>query len=256
MTRLRFLIIRLIDKILGYWGYSVSYTPSATPTPFPESFLQQLATVEHEAPAKGFAVVTAYRDDSQPHPVKYIDYECSFATEQIRKYQPQTILDVGSYRHWLIGLMSHWHVTTLDVRERQSPLAYESVITADVLDMQLPPASFDMVISLSTIEHFGLGRYGDKFDLEADSKAIKKMLYVLRPGGYFVFSVPITGGQPYIAFNSHRVYQFDMIKAWLVDMKCLEEAYIRKDPAAFIPKTEITTELRDWASYCGCYQKL
>ena len=46
-----------------------------------------------------------------------------------------------------------------------------------------PDGAFDAVVTLSSIEHFGLGRYGDAMDLDADRAAAAEMRRVLRPGG-------------------------------------------------------------------------
>jgi SAM-dependent methyltransferase len=244
-----------MNRVLGHWNYTIKYKTSPAEAPLlPAEFLEQLQIVK-ERPGD-FAVIEEFRDDSQTqHPARYVDFECVFASEQILKHQPAAILDVGSYRLWLIGLMSHWNVTTVDVRARESVLSKETIINQDVLDLNLPPDSFDMVISLSTIEHFGLGRYGDRFDLDADQKAIQRMLRVLKPGGYFVFSVPITRGTPFIAFNSHRVYSVDMIRAWEPSLIYREERFVKKLALGFIDEQQVASEIGDWDVYCACYQK-
>lgn len=61
----------------------------------------------------------------------------------------------------------------------------------DILEIgAFPPASFDAVISLSAIEHIGLGHYGDPKDADGDSKAVSNIWTWLRPGGVFYFDVP------------------------------------------------------------------
>lgn len=53
----------------------------------------------------------------------------------------------------------------------------------DVRSLHLEPEAFDVVYSMSVIEHVD-GK-------EADGKALEEMLRVLKPGGLLVFSVPI-----------------------------------------------------------------
>ncbi|CAM9862456.1 unnamed protein product, partial [Ectocarpus fasciculatus] len=65
-------------------------------------------------------------------------------------------------------------------------------------------ASFDVVISISSIEHDGLGRYGDPLSPNADLEAMKKVMGILKPGGVFFLSVPI--GPDVTVFNLHRRY--------------------------------------------------
>lgn len=61
-----------------------------------------------------------------------------------------------------------------------------------------------MVISISTIEHDGLGRYGDPLDPDADLKSMAAIKRLLKPGGLFFLSVPI--GQDLLVWNLHRRY--------------------------------------------------
>lgn len=61
----------------------------------------------------------------------------------------------------------------------------------DVLNPDLfAPASFDAIVSLSAIEHIGLGHYGDPKDADGDSKAVAHAWRWLKPGGFLYFDVP------------------------------------------------------------------
>lgn len=62
----------------------------------------------------------------------------------------------------------------------------------------------DSVSSLHAIEHFGLGRYGDKLDCNGHLKGLNHIHQMLKQGGKFYFSVPI--GEQRIEFNAHRVF--------------------------------------------------
>jgi cyclopropane fatty-acyl-phospholipid synthase-like methyltransferase len=57
---------------------------------------------------------------------------------------------------------------------------------------ELRPGSFDWVISLGAIEHFGLGWYGDPKKPNADTLAIANAWHWLKPGGHLYFDVPWT----------------------------------------------------------------
>ncbi len=70
----------------------------------------------------------------------------------------------------------------------------------------------DSVSCLHTIEHFGLGRYGDPLDPQGYLKGLQAIRQVLRKGGMFYFSTPI--GPQRIEFNAHRVFSV----AYLLDM--------------------------------------
>ncbi len=218
-----------------------------------ERFRRQLEQAKEEC--ADYEIIEELRDESMAHPMHYIDYECEFGTEQIRKYGPNNILDIGSYRHWLIGIMAHYPVTTMDVRKRTSYLKNESIITEDITNLRLPNDSVEMVTTMHTIEHFGLGRYGDKFDLQADAKAVAQVIRTLKPGGLFMFSVPVTKGRPCLAFNSHRIYNMQMVRKWVEALGCIDERFIKRKPARICEENELADKLGEFDVYCGCYKK-
>ena len=64
--------------------------------------------------------------------------------------------------------------------------------------------SCDSISSLHALEHFGLGRYGDKIDPYGYMKGITNITKVLKSKGIFYFSVPM--GKQRIEFNAHRIF--------------------------------------------------
>ena len=202
-----------------------------------------------------FEVLSEYHDNRAAPPKKYNHFECEFASKKINQLDPRIILDIGSYRYWLIGIMAGYQVITLDVQNRDSILANERVITDDVLNIDLLPSSVDMVTSLCSVEHIGLGRYGDRFDLQGDKKAIQKLIQIIKPGGHFIFTVPVTLGKPCLNFNAHRIYSLEMIKKWSDKLVCEEEMFIKRKPLTICKESEITSRLGEFDVYCGCYRK-
>lgn len=62
----------------------------------------------------------------------------------------------------------------------------------------------DAVISISSFEHDGLGRYGDPLSPDADLLAMKNAGSYLKDDGVMFFAVPV--GPDCIVINAHRVY--------------------------------------------------
>jgi hypothetical protein len=62
----------------------------------------------------------------------------------------------------------------------------------------------DFAFSLSSFEHNGLGRYGDKLDPDGDFKSMAMARCLLNDGGILFLSVPV--GLDVVYFNVHRVY--------------------------------------------------
>lgn len=64
-------------------------------------------------------------------------------------------------------------------------------ICGDVRDARRwAPESFDAIVSLSAIEHIGLGHYNDPVDPDGDTQAVTNAWRWLKPGGWFYFDVP------------------------------------------------------------------
>ncbi|MBW1708645.1 MAG: class I SAM-dependent methyltransferase [Deltaproteobacteria bacterium] len=206
--------------------------------------------------SKGFYVFQETRSDSGDHPANFLDFECQFAAEQINAFEPKNILDIGSYRHFLLGLMAHYQVTTIDVRDRKSSVKNEKVITCDAISLDLPDNSFDTVLSMCTLEHIGLGRYGDRIDFDGDKKAIKEMIRVLKPDGRLIFTTTIHNAPPAIAFNAHRIYDYEMIKDYCSGLKCVAEEFYSHQAGNFCSIEQITTDPKWWDVYCGCWRKV
>ena len=135
-----------------------------------------------EGNKRGFKVIRAYRYQAGRHPFRIQDLEFEFTAYHLRKFNPSSILDIGSYRHFILGLLAHYNVTTLDIRERKSILDNEVIVTCDAKSLSFPNDFFDAVVSLEALPPFGLCRYGDDFDLDADIKAFNEMIRVLKPG--------------------------------------------------------------------------
>jgi hypothetical protein len=62
----------------------------------------------------------------------------------------------------------------------------------------------DFIFSYSSLEHDGLGRYGDPINAFGDFESIAKMHCMLKPNGILFFGVPI--GIDEVQYNAHRVY--------------------------------------------------
>jgi hypothetical protein len=71
--------------------------------------------------------------------------------------------------------------------------------------------SYGLVITYSSIEHSGLGRYGDRIMPLGDLYTFFLMSRCLKPNGMFAVAVPT--GQDLTHFNAHRIYGEKRIRA-------------------------------------------
>ena len=68
---------------------------------------------------------------------------------------------------------------------------------------------FDVFLSFSSVEHSGLGRYGDALNPWADLLALARARCVTKPGGYLGLAVPVERTQSLrdiVIFNEKRLY--------------------------------------------------
>ena len=152
-----------MNRALWTAGIRITRVPKV-PLSFVSDYRSALRRLRRTSPPRFRSVVQSFTWEAGEHPVLWWDFECAFAAEHIARVSPTDILDIGSIRSFIAGLMAHYRVTTVDVREREALLENETVITTDAKRLDLPDNSFDVVVSLCALEHFGLGRYGVQRD--------------------------------------------------------------------------------------------
>jgi hypothetical protein len=93
---------------------------------------------------------------------------------------------------------------------------YPKIKTITTSELEKSNELFDVSISISSVEHSGLGRYGDTLDPDGDLKAMQVLHSKLKEGGICYLSVPI--GLDQIIWNAHRIYgehRFPLlVKGW------------------------------------------
>ena len=88
---------------------------------------------------------------------------------------------------------------------------------------------FDVVFSFSSLEHSGLGRYGDPIAPFGDAEAVAQMWCAVRPGGLFFLALPsfATADQRrrkcQIVWNAHRLYGYVRLQHVTANWEVLDE---------------------------------
>lgn len=86
----------------------------------------------------------------------------------------------------------------------QAPRSVD-VRVGNAMDPNLfPPESFDRIVLLGALEHFGLGFYGDPVDSYGDLATMANVSQWLRPGGFVYFDVPC---QPTFRVSENRHFR-------------------------------------------------
>jgi len=103
--------------------------------------------------------------------------------------------DIGSSVYGFIsGILPFTNVTLIDIRPLDFKVDGLNFIQADATNLEnIEDNSISSLSALCSLEHFGLGRYGDPIDPDADRKAFKAIQRVLRGGGGGGFPFPPLG---------------------------------------------------------------
>jgi len=85
--------------------------------------------------------------------------------------------------------------------------------------------TFDAAFSFSSIEHSGLGRYGDPLMPYGDMEAMAQIWCATKPGGYLFLGLPMTPGRKECAlwFNACRRYGYIRMQHLTANWKVLDE---------------------------------
>lgn len=103
------------------------------------------------------------------------------------------------------------HTTAIDIRPfREIDIGYGvgklDFIQEDATNLnRIASGSIESLSALHSIEHFGLGRYGDEIYPDAWRIAMQSMERVLAVNGTLYLSVPV-GREEKLCFNAHRVF--------------------------------------------------
>lgn len=125
---------------------------------------------------------------------------------------------VGTEYPWVEALLLNanvGHVTTMDYSDLISSHPRITAILPQKLAeryLRHPRPMFDFGVSYSSVEHSGLGRYGDALNPNGDLEAMAQAWCLVKPGGYFFLNVESDHGSSYLAWNAHRVYGTERLK--------------------------------------------
>lgn len=111
---------------------------------------------------------------------------------------------VGSETPWIEAVLINLNnkVTTVDYNVPKTNFDNLSII--DIDEFYNLREEFDCIVTYSSIEHSGLGRYGDLLDPNADIKSMNNIHKALKPSGLCIWGAPVRTDA--VVWNAHRVY--------------------------------------------------
>ncbi len=177
-------------------------------------------------------------------------------------YVAQRILQRSSYKHVDIGsridgFVAHMaasrEIEVFDIRHITKQISNVHFIQADLMSDNFDLSNYcDSISCLHAIEHFGLGRYGDKVDVDGHIKGLNNITRMLTNGGRFYMSTVI--GPQRIEFDAHRVFSVKYLLELFKESFTLERfSYIDDDNSLHI-SAELSKEniSNNFSCYYGC----
>lgn len=104
---------------------------------------------------------------------------------------PKKILDFGCTRSWLslsLASLGHW-VYGIDLRDY--PFTHPNFVFQKINILEFHERDFDCIISLSTLEHVGLGAYGEPYIQQAFVDVVKQLHLLLKESGTLLLTLPV-----------------------------------------------------------------
>jgi SAM-dependent methyltransferase len=205
---------------------------------FPVKFRNLFPLFLDRTPTTGF----------EPH---YI-YHPAWAARVVARVNPEKHIDIASTLHFCTIASAFVPVEFYDYRPALLNLPNLTSKHGDLTNLHFESNSIQSLSCLHTVEHVGLGRYGDPIDPTGDIKAAKELARVLAPGGTFIFVTPV--GKPKIAFNAHRIYSYEQVLALFPDLKVTEFSMVPddyKERGLILNADPKEVPHQEWA--CGCF---
>jgi SAM-dependent methyltransferase len=180
---------------------------------------------------------------------QHYTYHPAWAARKLAEIRPAYHVDISSILSFGTVVSAFIPVKFYDYRPAAVQLPGWESGAADLVKLHFDNDSIPSLSCMHTIEHIGLGRYGDEIDPEGDVKAINELKRVLQPGGNLLFVTPV--GEPRIMYNAHRIYSFEQIIELFSGLELVEFSLI-PDSGGLIEKADPLLVARQKYG-CGCF---
>lgn len=169
-------------------------------------------------------------------------YQDFLVAQKIYIDNPVKHIDIGSR---IDGFVAHVaifrEIEIFDIRFQNSKLKNVKFTMCDLMNKQISMKDYcDSISALHSIEHFGLGRYGDSVDINGHIMALDNIYNILKKGGKFYFSTPI--GTQRIEYNAHRVFSIKYLMNLFEDKYDLISFSYVNDDGLLIENAQITLQ--------------
>jgi len=212
--------VRTLGKILWAEIQKISKPLSPEEVKFRQDrieFLTLGGAISHE-----YKIIKDFADKAGTASGHYFHQDLLVASF-IHSKAPDRHIDIGSRIDGFVAHVAAFRpIEVIDIRDLEQT-GHNNIIFQrnDVMNTpNIPSEITDSISCLHAIEHFGLGRYGDRIDPRGHIKGFNNILKMLKPSGTLYISFPIAKSNE-IWFNAHRVFNPTDIFGWAEDRESI-----------------------------------
>jgi hypothetical protein len=142
---------------------------------------------------------------------------------------------IGSQSPWIEAILFNCGAKEITTVEYNVPICDHDVIKSiSYNDFCKSSIKYDAIISYSSIEHSGLGRYGDPLNPNGDIETMEQIYKSLNEGGLCFIGIPV--GKDCLVWNAHRIYGEIRLKLLYLDkFKEVEWVGVNKNYIYYCP---------------------
>lgn len=128
---------------------------------------------------------------------------------------------IGSELPWLEAIVYNYGCKNITTVEYNKPfIEHENFKVISYDEFKITDDKYDIIISYSSIEHSGLGRYGDNINPDEDINTINVIHEHLTNEGTLCLGFPI--GKDTLVWNANRIYGRHRLPKLLANFKIIE----------------------------------
>lgn len=176
-------------------------------------------------------------------------YHPAWAARILAQTKPAYHVDFSSILHFGTMLSAFIPVRFYDYRPASLKLNNWEGNFADLCALNMEDNSHPSVSCMHTIEHIGLGRYGDALDPQGDIKAINELKRITKPGGDILFVTPV--GRQRIEYNAHRIYSFELVNEMFTGCSLVSFALVPDEGGLIDNANPQLVAQQEYG--CGCF---
>lgn len=181
-----------------------------------------------------FPILGEHKEKSSAVIKHYFNQDLLVAT-YIYKNNPKKHVDVGSRIDGFVAHVATFRkIEVFDIRDNNFQFKNIRFKRKDISKIDKGLINYcDSLSCLHTLEHFGLGRYGDQLDPSGHIKGFNNLIKILKTNGILYISFPISN-KNMTYFNSERSFNPKEILKWSNKLKLIKFDYIDDDEKIFL----------------------